>query len=165
MSLLLSPNILVLSIRSEYAKKIFDGKKEVELRRTRPRYLREGDLVLVYVPFPEKALVGVFEVEKIVEEHPNKLWNIVKEKAGLSRKDFKNYYRDASVGFGIFLKNTCYFGQPVKLERLRAEWSDFRPPQCYRYVKPTEIDLVESLTHHNLVSVSDKPKSYQLTLL
>ncbi len=164
MPLLVSPNILVLSIRPEYAKKIFDGKKEVELRRTRPRYLQEGDLVLVYVPSPEKALVGVFEVEKIVEEHPNKLWDIVKRKAGLSHKEFKSYYKEASVGFGIFLKNTSYFCQPIKLDRLREEWSDFRPPQCYRYVKPTEIDLVEALTDYEIVNVSEKQKWYQMTL-
>lgn len=164
MSLLLSPNILVLSIRSEYARKIFDGKKEVELRRTRPRFLQEGDLVIVYVPSPEKALVGVFEVEKVVEDHPKKLWNIVKEKAGINRKEFKSYFENASLGFGIFLKNTSYFCQPVKLERLREEWSDFRPPQCYRYLKPTEIDLVETITQYDIVNFSEKHKAYQMVL-
>jgi predicted transcriptional regulator len=164
MSLLVSPNILVLSIRAEYAKKIFDGRKKVELRRIRPRHLQEGDLVIVYVPSPEKALVGVFEVERIVQEHPNKLWNMVKGKAGLSYKEFKIYYEDASVGFGIFLKNTSSFCQPVKLARLREEWSDFRPPQCYRYVKPSEIDLVETITQCNIVNISERQKSYQMTL-
>ncbi len=38
-------NILLLSIRPKYAKKIFEGNKKVELRRVRTR-LDKGDLVV-----------------------------------------------------------------------------------------------------------------------
>jgi predicted transcriptional regulator len=72
-------NILLISIKPEYANKIFEGSKTVELRRVRPR-LREDDIVIVYASCPEKALVGWFEVEDIIEEHPNKLWNKVENK-------------------------------------------------------------------------------------
>ncbi|HEY9294972.1 MAG TPA: hypothetical protein VIQ31_01115, partial [Phormidium sp.] len=62
------PNtILLLSIKPEYAKKIFkDQTKKVELRRVRTR-LTEGDIVLVYVSSPEKVFVGSFEVEGVIE--------------------------------------------------------------------------------------------------
>ena len=59
--------ILLLSIHPEHAKNIFDGIKTVELRRTRPR-LSKCDQVLVYVSSPTKALVGAFEVKKVIED-------------------------------------------------------------------------------------------------
>ena len=58
--------MVLLSIKPKYADKIFNGTKTVELRRICPK-VTEGDLILVYVSSPVKALVGEFEVKKIVE--------------------------------------------------------------------------------------------------
>jgi predicted transcriptional regulator len=162
---LMSPNILLLSIQHKYASMIFDGNKQVELRRVRPRHLNEGDLILVYAKSPEQALVGVLEVEKVVEKVPEELWQMVKEKAGITYENFQRYYENSSTGFAIFLRKTLCFDSPIKLERLREEWSGFRPPQCYRYLKDKEIDLVQSITQYNILSISDKPKTYQIELL
>ncbi|MEC4886263.1 MAG: ASCH domain-containing protein [Scytonema sp. PMC 1070.18] len=159
------PNILLLSIRHKYASMIFDGGKQVELRRVRPRHLDEGDLILVYVTSPEKALVGVLEVEKVVDMVPEKLWQIVKDKAGISYENFQKYYENASIGFAIFLRKTLTFDSPVKLEILKEKWVDFRPPQCYRYLKDREINLIQSITQHDILSISDKHKHYQIELL
>ncbi|MBD2776957.1 ASCH domain-containing protein [Iningainema tapete] len=161
----MSPNILLLSIQHQYASMIFDGDKQVELRRVRPRHLREGDLILVYVTSPEKALFGVLEVEKVVEMVPEKLWQLVEDKAGISYESFQKYYENASVGFAIFLGKTFSFDSPIKLERLREKWVDFRPPQCYRYLKDKELNLVQSIAQHDILSLSNKPKAYQIELL
>nr|WP_279239826.1 ASCH domain-containing protein [Scytonema sp. UIC 10036] len=161
----MSPNILLLSIQHKYASMIFDGHKRVELRRVRPRYLDEGDLILVYVTSPEKALFGVLEVEKVVEMAPEHLWQIVQDKAGISYENFHKYYENASIGFAIFLRNARSFDSPIKLERLREEWVDFRPPQCYRYLKDREINLVQSIAQHDILSLSAKSRAYQIELL
>jgi predicted transcriptional regulator len=54
-------NILLLSIRPEYANKIFDRTKTVELRRVRPRLLNEGDRVVVYVSSPGTSCSWFFQ--------------------------------------------------------------------------------------------------------
>lgn len=162
---LMSPNILLLSIQHKYASMIFDGDKQVELRRVRPRHLDEGDLILVYVTSPEKALVGVLEVEKVVEMVPEQLWQIVQDKAGISYENFHKYYENASIGFAIFLKKALSFDSPIKLERLREEWVGFRPPQCYRYLKDREINLVQSIAQHDILSLSGKSRADQIELL
>ncbi len=54
--------VLLLSMQPEYAKKIFNGEKTVELRRVRPKLIA-GDLVLVCASCPQKALLGLFVVE------------------------------------------------------------------------------------------------------
>ena len=51
------PNTLLISIHPEYAKKIFEGTKRVELRRIQPKIF-EDDLVVVYVTSPVKRSFG-----------------------------------------------------------------------------------------------------------
>ncbi|WP_414575394.1 ASCH domain-containing protein [Anabaena sp. CCY 9402-a] len=162
---LMSPNILLLSIHQKYANMIFDGDKQVELRRVRPRHLKEGDLILVYVTSPEQALVGVLEVEKVIEKSPLDLWNIVGDKAGITYDCFQQYYRKCSIGYAIYFKSKFSFDSPIKLERLREEWSDFRPPQCYHYLKDREINFVQSIVKQDILSFSTNPKVYQTELL
>ncbi|MGG6237777.1 ASCH domain-containing protein [Nodosilinea sp. AN01ver1] len=160
----MSPNILLLSIHHQYANMIFEGDKQVELRRVRPRHLHNGDLILVYVTSPEQALVGVIEVEKVIEMSPADLWMVVKRKAGITYEDFHQYYKNSKTGFAIFLKKTFSFDCPIGLEQLRKEWSDFRPPQCYHYLKERELKIIQSMAEKDILSLSEKPKFYQSEL-
>jgi len=132
---------LLLSIRPKFASKIFDGTKTVELRRVRPR-VTTGDLVLVYVSSPVKALLGAFEVARVVAAPPSQLWNNVESKAGVTREQFDDYYKGAKTGYGIFLKRKWAFDKPIKLENLRRWKSKFRPPQSYHYVAVEDIHRI-----------------------
>lgn len=138
-------NILLLSIKPEYASKIFSGEKTVELRRVRTRLIQD-DIVLVYVSSPTKALVGLFEVENIIQEKIElqqdikNYWNLVYEKAGISSQDFEKYYQGASFFVGIFLRNPKKFDVSVNLENLRQQIPEFTPPQSYRYLKQQEFE-------------------------
>lgn len=144
-------NILLLSIKPEYAAKIFTGQKTVELRRVRTR-LNTGDLVLVYVSSPQKALVGTFEVESIkeieIEEIPKDLnifWKQIENQAGISSQEFKTYYQGATLVVGIFLTNVQIFEVPIHLDQLRQKIPQLKPPQSYRYVKENEMKIINSL--------------------
>lgn len=158
------PNILLLSIRSQYASMIFEGNKKVELRRVKPRQLHSEDLIIVYATSPKKAIIGVLEVEKIIEDSPKNLWNIVQEKAGIDHDKFREYYKNSSTGFAIFLKNYASFDEPITLEKLRQKWSGFRPPQCYHYLGKQEVNMINSISNQNIFDIFDKPKNNQLYL-
>ncbi|MCJ8279349.1 MAG: ASCH domain-containing protein [Rivularia sp. ALOHA_DT_140] len=138
-------NILLLSIKPEYASKIFSGEKTVELRRVRTRLIQD-DIVLVYVSSPTKALVGLFEVENIIQEKIElqqdikNYWNLVYEKAGISSQDFEKYYQGASFFVGIFLRNPRKFDVSINLINLRKQIPEFTPPQSYRYLKQQEFE-------------------------
>ncbi|KHD05821.1 hypothetical protein PN36_04880 [Candidatus Thiomargarita nelsonii] len=47
---IMSANVVLLSIRPKYAEKIFEHTKTVELRRVRPKHLKNGDLVFISNP-------------------------------------------------------------------------------------------------------------------
>lgn len=155
-------NVLLLSIKPEYAKLIFDGKKTVELRRIRTR-LRKGDLVLVYVSSPLKSLVGYFEVEDIeIKQLPSELndfWKQVKYKSGVSKKQFFSYYQGALLGVCIFIRNPHKFSKPVHLDIIKQGIKTFRPPQSYKYLDMAEISIFQSIVKEEFL-----PRHHQLTL-
>jgi predicted transcriptional regulator len=138
-------NILLLSIRPEYANKIFDRTKTVELRRVRPRLLNEGDRVVVYVSSPQQAVVGSFKVDNIVEKPVTELWEEVEKLAGISHEDYYDYYQGVRLGVGIFLKDIHRFSQPVELHRLRNKLPNLKPPQSFRYLTDNQFNIVTSL--------------------
>ena len=138
-------NVLLLSIRPEYANKIFDRTKTVELRRVRPRLLNEEDRVVVYVSSPQQAVVGSFKVDNIVEKPVTELWEEVEKLAGISHEDFYDYYYGVRLGVGIFLKDIHRFSQPVELHRLRNKLPNLKPPQSFRYLTDNQFNIVTSL--------------------
>ncbi|ODS34770.1 MAG: putative phage protein [Candidatus Scalindua rubra] len=135
-------NMVLLSIKPKYADKIFKGTKTVELRRFCPKVI-EGDLVLVYVSSPVKALVGEFEVGKIIKARPDLLWKKVQNYACINRKEFNSYYTGAIVGYGIFLKKAWQLTEPLHLENLKEKWPNFHPPQIYHYLTPQQVDFYQ----------------------
>ena len=129
---------LLLSIRPEFAEKIFDGSKTAELRRRRPR-VKKGDWVYVYVVSPVKAVRGAFRVKKVIDDLPAKLWRKVKDIAGVSREQFDAYYEGAERGYAILVEKVHHFAQAVHLAKLQRRWPRFRPPQCYLYVPNSRL--------------------------
>jgi len=134
----MNKRVLLLSIQPPHAEKIFERTKLVELRRTRPAIVA-GDLILVYVSSPVKAIVGVLEIDRIIEATPARLWPEVSGKAGIDRKQFDEYYIGAERAFGLFLKNVRWFPHPIDLQYLRRLWHNFRPPQSFRYLSWLEF--------------------------
>jgi predicted transcriptional regulator len=132
-------NDIFLSIRPEYANKIFKHTKTVELRRIRPKRLEKGNLVLIYVPSPVQAFVGTLKVDEIVEKPVKELWRIARGKAGMTRQEFNSYFTGVSVGVGIFFKSqeVLQLLEPIKLKKLREQ--NFYPPQSFRYATNNEI--------------------------
>jgi predicted transcriptional regulator len=138
----MSKNAILMSIRPQYADKIFDGTKTVELRRIKPRLLQEGDLIFVYVSSPVKSLVGAFSVALVMEKSLLALWRNVKDYAGVSHNDFLSYFQGLETGVAIFIKDVWLLPKPIHLADIKKEVNGFYPPQNFRY---TSIQRVESL--------------------
>lgn len=97
----------------------------------------KGDIALVYVSSPVKALYGAFTIERVITMAPDKLWHEVKHIAGVSRAEFDSYYEGAETGVGIFidLDSLKELNAPMELDWLRRDWPRFQPPQSYRYLR------------------------------
>ncbi len=124
---------ILMSIRPQYADKIFNRTKTVELRRIKPKSLQEDDLVLVYVSAPVKSLVGAFKVESVIEASIATLWKNVRDHAGVSKSEFSNYYEGSKTGVAIFIKDVKLLSKPIQLAELQKRAEGFYPPQSFRY--------------------------------
>lgn len=129
-----------MSIRPQYADKIFNGIKTVELRRVKPKFLAEGDLIFVYVSSPVKSLVGAFTVSSITEKSLTSLWKNVKDYAGVSRSEFLNYFQNVEKGAAIFIKDVWLLPKPIHLAELKKEVKGFHPPQNFRYTSVRQVE-------------------------
>ena len=58
---------VLMSIRPQYASKILDGRKTVELRRKFPEVGAIGATVLIYSSSPVKAIVGTARIKKVAK--------------------------------------------------------------------------------------------------
>jgi len=130
--------IPLLSVHPEHASSIFEGRKKVELRRKCPE-LSDGEMVVVYVTSPRKAVEGIFLVAGVVKASPDNLWLETEKDVGLTREQFKRYYKGAKVGYGIRIREAFVLPEPVSLEDLKARIPGFNVPQNYRYLDAVEL--------------------------
>lgn len=140
---------LLLSIHPEHANNIFEGTKTIELRRVLPR-LSKGDQVFVYVSSPTKALVGTFDVEHVIEDNPDKLWNKVKAYAAITKKVFTEYYTNTEKGYGIVISKARKLKKSVDLDTLRRKFPNFHPPQGYRYLNDLDIQRIGESAQYSI---------------
>lgn len=125
---------LFFSIKPRFATEIIEGRKTVELRRTRPRGARNGSLVVVYASSPMRAVIGTCEVDRVVIACPETLWDEVADRAGLSREEYDAYFAGADEAVAIFVRSPDRAGTPYSLAAMRRECPSFQPPQAFRYV-------------------------------
>lgn len=123
---------VLLSIKPKYFERIQSGRKTVELRRRFPR-LVAGSLAIVYASAPLSAVVGVLVVGETLRSPPEDLWELVGDKADVTRDEFERYYIGAEEANGLVV-NGVYPARPIPLAELRLRWPSFSPPQSYRYI-------------------------------
>jgi len=120
---------VVLSIKPEFANKIFDGTKQYEFRRVifkNPTVKK----VVVYSSSPVQKVIGEFEIEHILNHDLKKLWSLTKEFSGISSDYFYQYFGDKEHGFAIKIKKTKLYKSP---KCLRLDYN-LSPPQSFLYL-------------------------------
>lgn len=143
---------ILLSIQPYFANKIFEGTKKVELRKSIPRF-HYNRIVILYVSTPVKAIVGGFRFSHFVEEKPSKLWQNVQNLAGVTLEQFNNYYSGKNNAYGIFISEVWKYKNPISLSDLRNSFSNFSPPQNFRYLKSQHIKDFDLLSHKQKGSI------------
>ena len=124
---------LFISVKPEYAGRILEGSKRVELRRTLPR-VEPNDEVLIYSSSPQMELVARARIGSVETASPTSMWTRVRDDAGVTRAEYRAYFSGASKAVAIWLTDVTPLSKPVSLRELRKKWPGFRPPQGYRYV-------------------------------
>jgi predicted transcriptional regulator len=119
---------VVLSIKPEFAFKIFDGTKRFEFRKA----IFKNPLVkqvIVYASSPVQRVIGEFEIEEILKYEKKQLWEITKQESGITEDFFFQYFKEKENGYAIRIKNTITYETP----RYLKEYYNLYPPQSFAY--------------------------------
>jgi predicted transcriptional regulator len=125
--------VLLISVRPEFAARILDGSKTVELRRQLPK-LRPGDLLALYITAPIKKLVATLRVAAVQSGSPQRLWRVVADYAAVSRQEYDAYFTGAKVAVAIFFSHVRQRHEALPLSKLRQLIDGFTAPRSYRYL-------------------------------
>ncbi len=121
---------VLLSIKPEYAEKIFNGTKKYEFRRSVFKN-QNVKTIVVYASSPVQRVIGEFEIEKILNDDLHQLWDKTKEFSGISENFFFEYFNNKEKGYAIKIKKTKRYDKSLSLK------DDFNatPPQSFMYLE------------------------------
>ena len=122
---------VLLSIKPQFAEKIFDGTKKFEFRKS---IFKNNTIksIVVYASSPVQMVIGEFEIEDILMENPMTLWEITSNYSGISKEYFDQYFTVRDTAYAIKINKTKRYKKPLNLK------SDFGinfPPQSFMYLK------------------------------
>ena len=122
---------VLLSIKPQYVKEIFNGKKKYEYRRN--VFKRDDvDTIIVYATKPIGKVVGEFEINEIIKENPIALWERTKKYSGILKKDYMEYFKEKESAFAIGIKNTKIYEKPLELKDINPNIK--YAPQSFMYI-------------------------------
>jgi len=120
---------VLMSIKPEFANKIFAGEKRFEFRRA---IFKNKDIekVLVYASSPVQKVIGEFEIDDILDYDIETLWSETSQASGISKQYFDQYFKGKEQGYAIKIKNIRKYQKPLCIKE------DFNiiPPQSFAYV-------------------------------
>ncbi len=120
---------VLLSIKPEFAFKIFEGSKKYEYRRVIFKQKRVS-IIVVYASAPISKVIGEFEVGDILHDEPQQLWTKTKNHAGITEQKFFDYFSNVIKGYAIKVKKSKMYDAPLPLGNLMVT----SPPQSFMYL-------------------------------
>lgn len=121
---------VLLSIKPEFAEKIFDGTKRFEFRRR--IYKNEAvKSVIVYASAPISKVIGEFEIKAVHHDELDSLWNSTNDFAGISESFYREYFNGKESGYAIEVKEVKKYTEPLGIR----ESFGIGPPQSFAYVE------------------------------
>lgn len=121
---------VLLSIKPEFALKIFEGSKKYEFRRVvfKNRDVRK---IVVYASAPVSRVIGEFDVETVIKKDIANLWEETKEFSGISEDYYLSYFDGKDEGFAIKVKEPKMYKKDLCLK----ENFGVKPPQSFLYLR------------------------------
>lgn len=121
---------VILSIKPLYAEKILNGEKTFELRKS---IFKKSNIskVIIYASSPVSRIVGEFEIDTILHDEINELWNRTKDNNGVKRSFFYEYFENREKGYAIKIKKTKRYIETYNI----VDKYGIKAPQSFSYLK------------------------------
>lgn len=134
---------VLISIHPEHVAKILSGEKRLEFRRQWAA--QPIDVLVIYATSPVQKIIAITRIQNVFRGSKTHLWALAQEKGGgISRKQLFDYMDGKDEGVAIELDRLLKLKDGVHLRTVFGE--DFKPPQSFRYLTPSELEKLIRLT-------------------
>ena len=76
-------------------------------------------------------VVGEAEVEEVLIDNPEVIWNKTKKKSGIDKSFFDQYFEDREQAVAYKLKNVIRYSEPKELK----DYGVNSAPQSFQYIE------------------------------
>lgn len=119
---------IVISINPEFVEKIRNGEKRYEYRTRVAK--QDIDAILIYETYPVKRVVAEAEIIDIVCLPKEELWALTKDKSGINKCFFDQYFMGKEFAYAYKLGNVKFYDSPKELSEIGIKTA----PQSFMYV-------------------------------
>ena len=126
---------IILSIHPNHIDKILSGEKRYEYRKRIPQDI---NYIIVYATAPTKKVVAIIEIDMVIKDTPQNIWDVTQSESGVSNEFFMNYFNGVSTAYAIKFRNIYRLSTPIDITAIDGVKS---APQAYQYVNETLKNL------------------------
>lgn len=119
---------ILLPIKPEYVEKIFSGEKKYEYRKTKTK--KKVSKIIIYATSPIMKVVGEVDVNGLIVNKLDNVWETTKKYSGISDKYFYDYYENRLHAIAYRLGNVVKYSRPMDLHEIGINFV----PQSYVYL-------------------------------
>lgn len=121
---------VLLSIKPEFAEKIFNGTKKFEFRKS---IFKSTDVqkVVVYASSPVQRVIGEFTIDTILNDDIDTIWEQTARYAGITRDFYLSYFAHKEKAYAIKIRKTKRYAKARRLSDYNLQVA----PQSFAYVQ------------------------------
>lgn len=117
----------VISIKPEFVKEIVSGRKRFEYRKS---FLKDiPEKCYIYSTLPVGKIVGFFTIKQVLRDEPEEIWKLTKEKSGVTKDFFDQYYFGRNKAVAIKIESVNIFEKPKDYKEIDLSG---KIPQTYK---------------------------------
>lgn len=120
---------ILMPINPCYVEEILSGRKKYEYRKIKPKR-NNIEKIIIYSTSPVKKVVAEVEVEAIIEETPEKIWELTKDYSGITEESYYNYYKNKEKAIAYKLGRVKKYEEPKNLSKFGINYI----PQSFVYL-------------------------------
>lgn len=120
---------VLLSIKPEYAEKIFSGEKRYEFRKQ--AFAKPVETVVLYATQPLGKIVGEFRLKAVHSGSLDEIWRQTEQFSGISHDFYAAYYKKRGKAYALEIAAPKRYKKPIEPTEFMA---DFSAPQSFRYI-------------------------------
>lgn len=119
---------ILLSIHPEFVEKILNGEKKYEFRTILAK--RNPQKILLYSTSPVSKVIGEAEVERILVDTPESIWEKTSSYSGIDQCYFNEYFKGKERAIAYQLANIVVYKRPKMLR----DFGIRSAPQSFVYI-------------------------------